>query len=162
MSNFILKEATLGEFRGNGSRGLDAAALSSSAFGVALLAEAQRNLQLNWPVMRGWDFVSRVVSTTKKKMTRAPEASLHGHTEGLAHSPRRRQLPGDGGWLTLEPRFGRGAFSKGVFPSATKQLMSMVKSLRPFLAWLLVIRLAFSKKYLQTLGMSRHSYFKLQ
>lgn len=34
MSNFILKEATLGEFRGNGSRGLDAATLSSFAFGV--------------------------------------------------------------------------------------------------------------------------------
>lgn len=34
MSNFILKEESLEEFRGNGSRGLDAATLSSSAFGV--------------------------------------------------------------------------------------------------------------------------------
>lgn len=40
-----------------------------------LLAKTQRNLQLNWPVIRGWDFVSRVVSTTQKK-ARELEASL--------------------------------------------------------------------------------------
>jgi len=34
VSNFVLKEESLGEFRGNGSRGLDAATLSSSAYGV--------------------------------------------------------------------------------------------------------------------------------
>lgn len=32
------------------------------------LADTQRDLQLNWPIVRGWDFVSQVVSTTKKKM----------------------------------------------------------------------------------------------
>lgn len=40
MSHFILKEELLGEFRGNGSGGLDAAALLSSAFGVCCATRA--------------------------------------------------------------------------------------------------------------------------
>lgn len=53
---------------GNRSRDLDAATLSSSAFGVHCW-QKHKGMQLNWPAVRGWNFVSRVFSTTKKKKT---------------------------------------------------------------------------------------------
>lgn len=84
MSNFTLKEESLGEFRGNGSRSLDACNSFRLCVWCVMLAEAQRNLQLNWPVIRGWDLVSRVVTFKRRRQSaRSKPACVHKGTGWL-------------------------------------------------------------------------------